>query len=206
MFAHVRPQDLADAFFQSSPLWYWRVFLLLVGWLHLFFHLSHAGCALILKILPIVLVAVAVLPSDTSVPVTLRTGLRRLKFKDKFEIHPVCVNCRIFHPTRPDIVFCVRCAEPLYKTSSAGRSVPYLQCPQQRLTNAINDFVWEGKNEFDADLWRTECSVPGIKSRIQDGRVWQTAPAHGGGLFFDNSQDREAPEELRLGITLGFDG
>ena len=39
---------------------------------------------------------------------------------------------------------------------------------------AINDSVWEGNNETNADLWRSEPSVPGIKSRIQDGRVWQT--------------------------------
>ena len=97
-------------------------------------------------------------------------------------------------------------ASPLYKDASITKPVPRLQCPQLKLMQAINDSVWEGNNETNADLWRSEPSVPGLKSRIQDGRVWQTAPAHGGGLFFDNCEGRAAPEELRLGITLGFDG
>ena len=102
-----RPQDMAEAFFESSPIWYWRVLLLLVGWLHLFYHLSHAGCALILKVLRVIFVATALLPADSSVPVTLRTTMRHFKLDDKFKRHPVCVSCHMVFPSEFGVVFCI---------------------------------------------------------------------------------------------------
>jgi hypothetical protein len=45
-----------------------------------------------------------------------------------------------------------------------------------------------------------------VKETIMDGAVWQMIAAHNGKPFFDNTADRDNQDELRIGITLGFDG
>lgn len=45
-----------------------------------------------------------------------------------------------------------------------------------------------------------------MKKCIQDGNVWKALRGHDGELFFDNGPSRKDADELRLGITIGFDG
>ncbi|KAG1764630.1 hypothetical protein EDD22DRAFT_978989 [Suillus occidentalis] len=46
----------------------------------------------------------------------------------------------------------------------------------------------------------------GKRTRIQDGKIWQTLHGSDGKLFFDNSSECSSSDELRIGITLSFDG
>jgi hypothetical protein len=56
------------------------------------------------------------------------------------------------------------------------------------------------------EQWRTRVPKPGFKTEIMDGEVWKTLPGHDGKPFFDNSEDRANKDEVRIGLTLGFDG
>ncbi|OCH83767.1 hypothetical protein OBBRIDRAFT_742729 [Obba rivulosa] len=60
--------------------------------------------------------------------------------------------------------------------------------------------------ESDLDQWRNEDTTPGQLRRIQDGQIWQTLSGPDGHPFFDNSDDRPNSSELRVGISIGFDG
>jgi hypothetical protein len=42
--------------------------------------------------------------------------------------------------------------------------------------------------------------------RIMDGKIWKTIAGCDGKPFFDNRPDQEHSDELRIGVTLGFDG
>ncbi len=209
------------AFDESVPhkYWFWQLVLLLVSWLHLFYHLSHAACMLILKTLQIIFIGVGILKHEDDVPISLRTVFRRLGLVDEFEVHAMCETCRWVYP--PDFYLlslnCTYCNSPLYSDvrgvlapsssdTPMDRPLPRLRCPQYPLSSSIVRFVWDGSNEVDSEVWRLEPPVSGVKSRIQDGRVWKSLPASDGELFFDNSPNRKNPEELRLGITIGFDG
>ncbi len=67
-------------------------------------------------------------------------------------------------------------------------------------------FLWDSDNEIESEAWRADHTPPGVKQRIQDGRIWKSLRGHDGELFFDNSPSRKNVDELRLGITIGFDG
>ena len=58
------------------------------------------------------------------------------------------------------------------------------------------------------DEWRERTRDPDVLEDIMDGRVWITlpSPSLNGRPFFDNDHDREDADELRIGVTLGFDG
>ena len=73
--------------------------------------------------------------------------------------------------------------------------------------DGIKRFLSHGPNEKLCDAWRNVPYTPGKKSSIQDGDVWQKHLRDpDGGVFFDNSPTQTNTDELRLGITLGFDG
>ena len=54
--------------------------------------------------------------------------------------------------------------------------------------------------------WRSRARNPDILQDIMDGEVWRTIPGPDGKPFFDNDPNRTSIEELRIGITIGFDG
>ncbi|THG92565.1 hypothetical protein EW026_g8374 [Hermanssonia centrifuga] len=61
--------------------------------------------------------------------------------------------------------------------------------------------------EHDLDKWQGIPLEHGVLKSIQDGNVWKTIPGPilDGPVFFENTPDRPNPEELRIGVTLGFD-
>ena len=81
-----------------------------------------------------------------------------------------------------------------------------IQCPQCPLSSCLPAFLNHPGIEEVLDEWRSYESQPGKLNTVMDGRVWKTLPGHDGKSFFDNSPDRSEPDELRIGITLGFDG
>ncbi|THG98310.1 hypothetical protein EW026_g3857 [Hermanssonia centrifuga] len=62
--------------------------------------------------------------------------------------------------------------------------------------------------EHNLDKWRGIPSEHGVLKSIQDGNVWKTIPGPilDSPVVFDNTPDHPNPEELRIGVTLGFDG
>ena len=46
----------------------------------------------------------------------------------------------------------------------------------------------------------------GVLEDIMDGAVWKSLKAPDGSLFTDNNPDRVHPHELRIGLTMGFNG
>ena len=61
--------------------------------------------------------------------------------------------------------------------------------------------------EAALDDWRKATPFDGkTLRRIQDGEVWRTIRARDGSPFFDNNPQRRDADELRIGVTLGFDG
>ncbi|KAI0071007.1 hypothetical protein K474DRAFT_1701852 [Panus rudis PR-1116 ss-1] len=225
------PQTPFTAFCDSSIVWYWRLILLTVSWLHLHFHLSHAGCNLILKIIRLIFVTLGILRSDNPVPITLKSALKILKLEDDFNIHPVCPNpnCRHVFPWDTSLTQCHRCNSNLFSdntsnstpsstsepnresacpssTASSKPRKPILQCPQRPISDSILRFLAHEGNMSACEEWRFRKENPGVRSSIQDGEVWKDLKGPDGKAFFDNSPNRENAEELRIGVTLGFDG
>lgn len=56
------------------------------------------------------------------------------------------------------------------------------------------------------DAWCTQERDSDTLRDIMDGAVWKELKGVGDELFFDNSPDRKSPDELRIGVTFGFDG
>ncbi|KAI0038184.1 hypothetical protein FA95DRAFT_1505991 [Auriscalpium vulgare] len=222
LFDYPTPPFAQDILNEASPHWFWRIILLLTSWLHVHYHLPHLGCILLLKTLRLIFVALGALQREDRVPETLSTSFRRLGLVDEFAIHPVCEKChRIFPPDTSIHARCSHCDQPLFnissepsvtsaapksKTPPKARAAPKLQCPQNPLSNSLVRFLWQEDNEKLCDEWRRREQVPNKKMCIQDGEIWNTLPGPDGKPFFDNSDDRTCKEELRIGITLGFDG
>ncbi|KAG2063843.1 hypothetical protein BDR04DRAFT_945156, partial [Suillus decipiens] len=77
--------------------------------------------------------------------------------------------------------------------------------PQNPLSNGIPRFLSQDGIELQLDAWRSQPTTPGKRSSIQDGEIWKTLRGTDGNLF-DNTAERQDADELRIGITLGFDG
>ncbi len=49
-------------------------------------------------------------------------------------------------------------------------------------------------------------ALSGVLTDIMDGEKWKTVEGPDGRPFFDNNPNRESKDELRIAVTLGFDG
>ncbi|KII90042.1 hypothetical protein PLICRDRAFT_29188 [Plicaturopsis crispa FD-325 SS-3] len=208
----------------SSVNRYWRVVLLLVVWLNLRFHLTVRACLLILKVLKVVLITAGVMNTEDKAPITLSTAYSRLGLSDPFTIVPVCPACKYtHHDTLPTNAKCSNCGAALFKAEpppvrptapptsthdlpdEENRGKPLLQCPGQVLSELLPQFV--RRHETNCDAWRNRKLPPTNELReIMDGKIWREAQGHDGSLFFGNDAGRDHATELRLGVTLGFDG
>ncbi|EKM61709.1 uncharacterized protein PHACADRAFT_82310 [Phanerochaete carnosa HHB-10118-sp] len=56
--------------------------------------------------------------------------------------------------------------------------------------------------EAELDKWHDTPTEPGRLRRVQDGEIWKTIKGVDRTLFFDNAHT----VELRIGVTMGFDG
>ncbi|KAH9918997.1 hypothetical protein B0H21DRAFT_658912, partial [Amylocystis lapponica] len=213
-------------------IWYWRVLMLLCTWLHLHYHTPYRACALILQVMRLIFVTLGLLTCDSDAPVTLHTAIQRLQLRDNFQIKAMCVACSRMYDNNPEAnPLCTTCKTPLFKSTLVGEqleaaqnavppsdnptkvpsranaktAVPQLQTPYSVLSTQLPDYV--SRLETSLDAWRhKDPTPPGQLRSIQDGNLWKTLPGPDGQLFFDNRPDREDPSELRIGVTLGFDG
>ena len=79
-----------------------------------------------------------------------------------------------------------------------------MRLPSEMLADLVNRTP---QMEAELDKWRTRTPYDGKTSRcIQDGEIWRTIQGTDGTPFFDNSLDRTQASELRIGVSLGFDG
>ena len=65
--------------------------------------------------------------------------------------------------------------------------------------------MWPGMEELLDAWWYCKWTL-GVLEDIMDGAIWKSLKAPDGSLFFDTSPNRAQPHELRIGLTLGFDG
>lgn len=84
---------------ESHPLWYVRVILLLVAYLHTHHHVTFRAADLTLLTLRTLFVALNLIDQRDRMPRTLTTTMKRLDLTDKFYILIECATCRrLFHP------------------------------------------------------------------------------------------------------------
>ncbi|KAI0790156.1 hypothetical protein BC629DRAFT_1593292 [Irpex lacteus] len=209
----------------ASDTWFWNVILLLSAWLHIRHFTTHAAIGLMLHILKSIFVALGLLQPNTAVPVTLRTAFKRLDLEDQFTILPMCPDCLWTHHTgdlTAEVTNCLQCDVALFKEVETlpldERSFPFtaprlppskprLQAPYILPSRLIAQLLTSTPSmEADLEKWRGRRAIPGRMMSIQDGKIWKTLPAADGGLFFDNSPGRANSDELRIGVTCGFDG
>ncbi|TDL16353.1 hypothetical protein BD410DRAFT_640761 [Rickenella mellea] len=197
------PPNPRDVLRQAETHWFSQILLCLVAWLHLHYHLPHRGAILILKVFKLIFTQAGLISADEKPVLSLNTTFRRLGLTDEFLVMPVSCNV---------------CNEPLFKRSriqlapSDGipgndrTDVPQLRSPFRPLSSQLPEFVNRSGMEEALDAWRTREQQSGILRDIMDGEVWKTIKGADGRLFFDNNADRPDADELRIGITLGFDG
>ena len=89
----IQPEDVinseppllpSEVLADSTLHWFFQIVLLLTTWLHLHYHLPHAACNLILRILRFVFITLGALGVDQKVPLTLNTTLKHLGLADEF--------------------------------------------------------------------------------------------------------------------------
>lgn len=203
------PQEVLKS---SDQYLLWRIIYLLVIWLNLTYHLPHRACDLILRVLSLVFSHHQVVPLDSHHVLTLNSAFRRLDLHDRFLILPLCKKCgKIAPPDIPRDSVCPRCSEPLFDSSTTTSRnpedvKPRNVIPYNPLTHQLIDLLNREGMEKTLDEWRSRKHRDGTMYDIMDGEVWKTIPGHDSKPFFDNSPDRECQDELRIGITMGFDG
>lgn len=222
------PLDVFETVGQASDVWFWRPVMLLVAWLHVSSRLSHRAAGLVLSVFRLIFIALQVIPADADTPQTLRTTFARLSLGDKFFICPLCPNCyRVYDPDSPEDARCTVCEIPLYKTRGVppitpvspridwGTSrttkrplKPALQSPMRLPSDLIAELISSTPDmEEELDKWRKDPPFDGKNyRRIQDGAIWRTIRGKDGERFFDNRPGRANAAELRIGVTMGFDG
>lgn len=202
--------------------------MLLGIWLHNIFGLPWRGVRVMLGVARIIFATLGLLQRGDDAPVTLGTAYSRLGLADLFSIKALCPGCHRMHVNDPvRCPLCSTCQIPLFKNSQPfdpspipdifpsecrqrqhdNNTVPVLQAPYMLLSDILPAFINSTLTmEDDLDRWRQTESLPNQMGRIQDGQIWQTLAGPDGQPFFDNSPERPQPHELRIGITIGFDG
>ncbi|KAL6299004.1 hypothetical protein BKA93DRAFT_753720 [Sparassis latifolia] len=177
------------------------------------------------NVMQLIFVAVGLLSTQADAPTTLLTAIKRLHLGDNFEIKAMCPSCRRIFPSSPSLTLrCSSCNIPLFKrvavrarlvlpleafqaddAADTQAQVPLLQTPFSLLSEQLPAYV--NQLEGSLDPWRVHPQTPpGQLWSMQDGKLWQTLLGPDGQMFFYNGQDRTNPDELRIGITLHFDG
>ena len=205
----------------STPHWFWQIILLLTSWLHLHYHLPHAACNLILRVLRVIFVTLGALDIESRPPLTLNTTLKRLGLIDEFRVLPTCMKCRRMYPSTsaPDLK-CSVCQIAIFQSiHGSGDDVespilesrplkvkPTLVTPTRPISEQLESFINQPGVEEALDAWWTRKRHSHKLTDISDGRIWGEIRGHDGRLFFENGNDRPDPDELRLALTMNFDG
>lgn len=212
----------------ATDTWIWRPIMLLCASIHLHYFVSHRAIAAILAALRILFLSAGLITPKSDTPVTLKTIFRRLDLCDKFIIAPMCPTCSRVYPAGSDpSTHCTHCNVPLFtgshavlahesdehvfqwSTASTASQAPkpVLQTPMRLPSTMLSDLINRlPEMEYSLDKWRHLPPDPLRLRNVQDGEIWRTIEGPDKKPFFDNSPDRSNADELRLGVTLGFDG
>ncbi|KAG0692849.1 hypothetical protein DFH29DRAFT_817045 [Suillus ampliporus] len=208
------PRPLRDIYQGCHKIWWARVIITLVAFLHTKHRLSFRGCSLLLFCLNTIFMTLALLLSTQNLPLTLNTVIHRLDLGDRFMIHPVCKNChRIFSTDIPIDSSCPDCKTKLFKPVSDGIfqritdrrpkcPPPVCAAPIHLPSSLLVDFLARAEIEKACDSWKQQARVPGKINDISEGRIWSSLKDKEGNLFFSKDS---ASEELHLRITLSLD-
>ncbi|EIW53620.1 uncharacterized protein TRAVEDRAFT_52738 [Trametes versicolor FP-101664 SS1] len=204
-------------FERSHPLWYVRVILLLVAYLHTHHHVTFRASDLTLSMLRAIFVALGMLDSRDPMPRTLTTTFKRLDLTDKFHILIECSSCRRLF--RPDIankkLHCFVCNTPLFTTPSCALAllirvlrmdapipIPRTIAPLCLLSSAIAYLMNQPGIETYWEAWTTRpAPPPGEYRSIHDGSRWKILVGPDGKPFFGP----DINGELRVPVILHVD-
>ncbi|CDO75664.1 hypothetical protein BN946_scf184941.g17 [Trametes cinnabarina] len=183
----------------SHPLWFVRIILLLVAFLHTHHHVTFRAADLVLFTLRAVFVTLRLVEADDPMPQTLTTTLRRLNLTDSFYILIECPACRRLY--KPDInnvrAQCYLCETPLFTDPSRmlllrlcnrppPTPIPKTVSPLRLLSAVLAYLMGQPGMEAHWDAWKTRTVPPAGEYRsIQDGRRWKTLQGPDGRPFFD---------------------
>jgi hypothetical protein len=207
-------RDSQDIYNDSHPLWFIRILLMLVAFLHTRYHVSFRACDILLSCLNLIFLHLDLIDVDSQIPKSLRTVIKRFDLDDRFTVYPICHIChRIFKPGIPSNAMCPDCDAALFKAISptlferirgkpAPPAPPVCAAPIQVLSSLLVDFLAQPGIETAAEEWKSRVEEPGKYKDIMDGEVWRTMKCADGSLFFDAADDSE---ELRLGVTMSLD-
>ena len=207
------PLPATEVLAASSDSWVWRIMLLFTSWAHVAYHVPVKVLEVLLKILQGIFITLESIAEAAEAPTSLKTSFKWLGLEDTFQVLPMCILCRrIFNDD--DLTansVCTYCDKPLFKEvikrGGKNRHVPILQFPFRSLSSQLPEFLNREGVEDALDAWRSRSrSADGTLRDIMDGQVWQELKDPDGNLFFNNDPRREDKDELRIGITLGFDG
>ena len=209
------PLPACEAVHASSDSWLWRTIILFVTWAHVSFHVPVRVLEVLLKVQKAINKKLGHLDGIEDAPVTVKTAFKSLGLVDNFIVFAMCTSCRrIFE--REDLgenLDCTHCNNALFtesgrqkKGKDASQNLrPCLQFPFRPLSSQLSELLNREGIEDALDSWRARESDEVLRD-IMDGKVWKELKGHNGKPFFNNDKNREDKDELRIGITLGFDG
>ncbi|KAH9911971.1 hypothetical protein B0H21DRAFT_714183, partial [Amylocystis lapponica] len=167
----------------SSEVWFWRVVMLLCSWLHLQYHVPYRACTLILQVMRLIFITVGLLTRDSDAPITLLTSLHRLQLRDNFEIKAMCISCcRVYDGNSDTTLQCSTCNIPLFKSTSTN-------APPEPAPDTADTSDQPAKPPLHANV---KTSVPRLQTPYS--------------LLSAQLPEARKSDELRIGVTLGFDG
>ena len=83
---------------------------------------------------------------------------------------------------------------------------PVLVTPMRPISEQLESFINQLGIEEALDGWRKRKPSPGKLYSMADGKIWQEIKGHDGRPFFENGDDRPDANELRIALTMNFDG
>ncbi|KAL5512094.1 hypothetical protein ACEPAG_3615 [Sanghuangporus baumii] len=187
---------------------FWRSILALVAWLHLMYHLPHKACNLMLHLLKHIFILLGAGSPGWTPIVTLQAAYRKLGLHDRFLLMPMCSGChRIFPPDSPDDLECPECQIALFDAHTRTQQKKIkLKYPFFPISQQLAEIIMQPGIEDVMDSWRNYEHKEGEYRDISDGKFWNSLKGPDGKLFFDQSPEQDTANELRIGLTLGFDG
>ncbi|TDL13710.1 hypothetical protein BD410DRAFT_734965 [Rickenella mellea] len=207
-------RDAQEIYDTSHDIWFIRILLTLVAFLHTKYHVSFRACDILLSCLNIIFLSLKLIDENTQIPRNLGTVMKKLDLEDRFTNYPICHIChRIFKPNIPVNSVCPDCDTALFKATSptifqrvTGKAPPppppVSAAPIQVLSSLLVDFLAQPGIEAAAEKWKARTHEPGKYKDIMDGNIWKSSACADGTPFFDGSDESG---ELRLGVTLSLD-
>jgi hypothetical protein len=220
--ATARPvRNALESFQAANDVWFVRIILLIIGFLHAKHHMSFRACGILLWCLRSIFIVIGLLSIDNHMPTTLGTTFTHLGLVDRFTLLLVCPQCRavcgrpITSPKLEEELLCAHCETMLYsgiptsylRLDPATRPTlkkgikPKIVVPFASLKDLLAELLARPGNEGLIDAWRTQRTSAAKYGAIWDGHIWKTIRDANDDFFFAARGDNE----LRIAATCGLD-